>query len=60
MFLVCGVVLFWAFGLNGWEAEPLEENPGYGPSVESLIYAGAKRTDLIVDDGEWWRLISRK
>lgn len=60
MFLICGVLLFWEFSLNGWEAEPLVENPSYGPSVETLIDAGAKRTDLIVDDGDWWRLISRK
>lgn len=60
MFLICGVLLFWEFSLNDWVAEPLAENPSYGPSVETLIRAGAKRTDLIVDDGDWWRLISRK
>ncbi|CAM9536101.1 unnamed protein product [Ectocarpus sp. 12 AP-2014] len=58
MFLICLILLFWEFGLNGWAAESLEENPSYGPSVETLIEAGAKRTDLIVDNGDWWRLIS--
>lgn len=60
MFLICGVLLFWEFHLNDWSAEPLAENPSFGPSVETLIEAGAKRTDLIVDDGDWWRIISRE
>lgn len=60
MFIICGIMLFWEFNLNDWVAEPLAENPSYGPSVETLIEAGAKRTDLIVDDGDWWRLISRE
>ena len=38
----------------------LEENPSVGPSVETLIEAGAKRTDLIVDGGDWWRLWARE
>lgn len=60
MFLICGVLLFWEFHLNDWSAESLAENPSFGPSVETLIEAGAKRTDLIVDDGDWWRIISRE
>lgn len=60
MFVICLILLFWEFGLNDWEAESLTENPSYGPSVETLIEAGAKRTDLIVDNGDWWRMISRE
>ncbi|CAN0468810.1 unnamed protein product [Hapterophycus canaliculatus] len=60
MFVICGILLFWEFHLNDWVAEPLSENPSYGPSVETLIEAGAKRTDLIVDNGDWWRIISRE
>lgn len=58
MFMVCGILLAYEFSLNEWEAEPWAENPSWGPSVEILIEAGAKRTDLIVDNGDWWRLIS--
>lgn len=60
IFVLNGILLFWEFHLNGWVAESLAENPSYGPSVETLIEAGAKRTDLILDDGDWWRLISRE
>eukprot|EP00903_Cladosiphon_okamuranus_P009160 g8753.t1 len=58
MFILCGILMFWEFSLNGWTVEPLAENPMVGPSGETLIEAGAKRTDLIVDNGDWWRLIS--
>lgn len=60
VFIVCGILLLQEFRLNGWVAEPLAKNPFFGPSVETLFEAGAKRADLIVDDGDWWRLISRK
>lgn len=60
MFVLCAILLFWEFALNDWAAEPIAENPSYGPSVETLIEAGAKRTDLILDEGDWWRMISRK
>lgn len=60
MFLICAILLFWEFSLNDWVAEPISENPSYGPSVETLLEAGAKRTDLIVDNGDWWRMISRE
>ncbi|CAN0418282.1 unnamed protein product, partial [Laminaria digitata] len=56
MFLICAVLLCWEFSLSDWEAVSLGENPSYGPSVETLIEAGAKRTDLILDNGDWWRL----
>lgn len=60
MFILCGILLFWEFSINGWTAESLSENPSYGPSVETLVDAGAKRTDLIVEDGDWWRLWTRE
>lgn len=59
-FLTCGILLLWEFSLNDWETQPRVENPSFGPSAGALIDAGAKRTDLIVDDGQMWRLISRK
>eukprot|EP00904_Undaria_pinnatifida_P012099 jgi/Undpi1/8019/HiC_scaffold_24.g10491.m1 len=54
--MLCAVLLLWEFSLSNWEVVSLEENPSIGPSVETLIEAGAKRTDLIVDGGDWWRL----
>lgn len=60
VFVVCGVLLFWEFHLNDWAAASRVVNPYFGPGRATLIEAGAKRTDLIVDEGEWWRLISRK
>lgn len=60
VFLLCAVLLIWEFSLNDWTAETLTANPSYGPSLDTLLEAGAKRADLIVDDGEWWRLITRE
>lgn len=60
VFLVCGIMLFVEFGENGWQAEPVAENPSFGPSVATLVDLGAKRTDLIVDNGDWWRLWTRE
>ncbi|OQR87266.1 membrane protein [Achlya hypogyna] len=40
-------------GKNGWTVESLKVNPLIGPSS-----GGAQRTDLIKDDGEWWRLLT--
>lgn len=60
VFLICGVMLLYEFSLSDWEAEDISLNPSYGPSSEVLEEAGAKKRDLIVDDGEWWRLITRE
>ena len=38
--------------------EPANKNPLFGPSANVLLGLGAKRTKEIVDDGEWWRLIT--
>jgi membrane associated rhomboid family serine protease len=56
--LTCGVLMVVEIGANRWRLEPLSSNPMLGPSVDVLLRLGAKRTDLIVDKGEWWRLIA--
>lgn len=43
--------------LEGRPADDLALNPLYGPSIETLLFLGAKRTDLIVEEGDFWRLI---
>jgi len=54
--LACVGVFLWEIYLNNWKLESPTVNPLYGPSQATLLQAGAKRTDLIVDKGEWWRL----
>jgi membrane associated rhomboid family serine protease len=46
------------FALNDWKIEPLSVNPLIGPSADVLIEAGARETSLIVNEGQWFRLIS--
>jgi membrane associated rhomboid family serine protease len=46
------------FGLGGWKVAPLSENPMVGPSADALIKAGARYTPLIVDEGQWYRIIT--
>jgi membrane associated rhomboid family serine protease len=45
-------------GYNGWAVESLQVNPLVGPGVDVLLKLGAKRTDLIVVEGEWYRLFT--
>mmetsp|Transcript_15657 Transcript_15657/g.15787 ORF Transcript_15657/g.15787 Transcript_15657/m.15787 type:complete len:451 (+) Transcript_15657:262-1614(+) len=35
-----------------------EENPLYGPSAQTLVLYGAKDAYLIVEENEWWRLVT--
>ena len=37
---------------------PLQVNPMVGPIPDVLNYWGAKNAPLIIEDGEWWRLIA--
>lgn len=55
---VCGICLLWEFSEYRWNLENIHVNPMLGPSVDVLISSGAKRGDLIVNDNEWWRLVS--
>lgn len=47
-----------SIALNGWSVEPLDVNPMIGPSAETLIQVGAKKTYLIVHENQIWRLLS--
>jgi membrane associated rhomboid family serine protease len=55
---VCTICLIISIGVNGWRVEPLTVNPMIGPSAQSLIDMGAKKTSLIVNDSEWYRLFT--
>lgn len=55
---ICTIMLIVTFSLNDWKVEPLSVNPLIGPSAEVLIQAGARDTSLIVNEGQWFRLIS--
>jgi membrane associated rhomboid family serine protease len=41
-----------------WQFESININPLYGPSIAVLTQMGAKVTSNIVNQGEWWRLIT--
>jgi len=47
------VLMIWQCGLA-----PLTLNPMVGPYPDALSYWGGKNTILIVDDGEYWRLVT--
>jgi len=55
---ICTVMMAVTFSLNDWKIEPLSVNPLIGPSADVLIEAGARETSLIVNEGQWFRLIS--
>jgi membrane associated rhomboid family serine protease len=56
--IVCTVCLIISIGMNGWKVEPLTVNPMIGPSAQTLIDVGAKKTSLLVNEGEWYRLFT--
>ena len=55
---LCSIMMFVTFGVNGWKFEPLNVNPLIGPSSETLIKCGARDTNLIVNEGQWYRLFT--
>eukprot|EP00586_Coscinodiscus_wailesii_P004917 CAMPEP_0172487168 /NCGR_PEP_ID=MMETSP1066-20121228/16114_1 /TAXON_ID=671091 /ORGANISM="Coscinodiscus wailesii, Strain CCMP2513" /LENGTH=575 /DNA_ID=CAMNT_0013253599 /DNA_START=196 /DNA_END=1923 /DNA_ORIENTATION=- len=58
LLLICTGCIITSIGLNGWKIEPMSINPMIGPSAETLVRMGAKKTDLIVIEGEWYRLFT--
>ena len=56
--LLCTIMLIVEFGLNGWKVEPMTVNPMIGPSIEAMVDAGARDTQLIVEEGQWFRIFS--
>jgi membrane associated rhomboid family serine protease len=55
---ICTIMMIVTFSLNDWKIEPLSVNPLIGPSAEVLIRAGARDTNLIVNENQWFRLLS--
>lgn len=55
---LCTVMMFVTLGVNGWRFEPLTINPLIGPSSETLIACGARDTNLIVNEAQWYRLFT--
>ncbi len=55
---LCTIMMFVTLGVNGWKFEPLNVNPLIGPSSETLLKCGARDTDLIVNQGQWYRLFT--
>ena len=54
---ICTAMMVYAFYLNDWQIEDLKINPLLGPSPKTLLKIGALQTSLVVDEGEWWRLL---
>lgn len=44
--------------MNGWKLEKFNANPMIGPSDQTLLNIGALQADLIVNDQEWFRLLT--
>eukprot|EP00339_Tiarina_fusa_P021985 CAMPEP_0116998420 /NCGR_PEP_ID=MMETSP0472-20121206/1497_1 /TAXON_ID=693140 ORGANISM="Tiarina fusus, Strain LIS" /NCGR_SAMPLE_ID=MMETSP0472 /ASSEMBLY_ACC=CAM_ASM_000603 /LENGTH=629 /DNA_ID=CAMNT_0004697565 /DNA_START=125 /DNA_END=2014 /DNA_ORIENTATION=+ len=55
---LCSIMFVVTIAVNGWTVEPLNVNPLIGPSGETLVKCGARDTDLIVNEGEWYRLFT--
>ncbi|KAG7364056.1 rhomboid family protein [Nitzschia inconspicua] len=55
---LCTIMMFVTLGVNGWKFEPLNINPLIGPSSETLIKCGARDTNLIVNEAQWYRLFT--
>jgi hypothetical protein len=54
---ICTIMLIVSIAMNGG-IEPLSVNPMVGPSAETLLDLGAKQSSLIVNEGQWYRLIA--
>jgi membrane associated rhomboid family serine protease/uncharacterized membrane protein YgcG len=55
---LCTIMMIVTLGVNGWKFEPLSVNPLIGPSAETLVKCGARDTNLIVNEGQWYRLFT--
>jgi membrane associated rhomboid family serine protease len=55
---LCTIMMVVTLGVNGWKFEPLTVNPLIGPSSQTLIQCGARDTNLIVNEGQWYRLFT--
>jgi membrane associated rhomboid family serine protease len=55
---LCTIMMVVTFGVNDWSIEPLSVNPLVGPSSQTLIQVGARHSSSIVNDGQWYRLLT--
>jgi len=58
LLLVCSIMLIASIGANGWVVDSVTANPMIGPSAETLIDMGAKESNLIVNEGQGFRLLA--
>ena len=58
MLAICTIMMIVTIGVNGWKLEPLNVNPLMGPSSETLINVGARQSDLMVNQGQYFRLFT--
>jgi membrane associated rhomboid family serine protease len=57
MILLCTIMFIIEMSYADWQFESIDVNPAVGPSVAVLLELGAKRTDLIVQGHQYYRLI---
>eukprot|EP00980_Cylindrotheca_fusiformis_P012106 scaffold2923_cov121-Cylindrotheca_fusiformis.AAC.16 len=55
---ICTIMLVVTFGVNDWKIEPMTVNPLIGPSAQTLLDCGARSTNLIVNENQWYRLFT--
>ena len=58
LIVICVSMMIVEFYFNHWKFEDLRINPLLGPSPETLLKLGALQTKLLLDNHEWWRLIT--
>ncbi|KAL3922800.1 MAG: hypothetical protein SGPRY_004434 [Prymnesium sp.] len=63
--LACTIIMVVEIQENGWGFQPLfcsdagcEANPMLGPTARVMQRLGAKDDNLILNEGEWWRLFT--
>ena len=56
--LTCSITFIISFGFNQWKLEALQFNEMVGPSTKALIKVGAIKSDLVVHNKQWYRLLT--
>jgi membrane associated rhomboid family serine protease len=57
--LIINIVMFIVTMASAdWKFASFSENPTIGPSLDVFLDLGAKQRHAIVEEGEWWRLIT--
>jgi membrane associated rhomboid family serine protease len=52
------IMLVVSIGMNGWKFAPIDDNPMIGPDQSVLLDLGALFTPKIVEENEWYRLVT--